>query len=99
MKNNNLYIINLCGLFLLTYLFPLWETRCVLIKRNEQTLFDGLMALEDVEEYEDDDEEEDIDWIFDLEEDWDFFGSTFGEFTKAPVVCSGNIWLRIPRLA
>jgi hypothetical protein len=81
-----------------TYLVSMWKTRVALIKVNEQTLFDGLMALEDVEQYEDDDDDEDMDWIFDLEEDWDFFGSTFGEFTKAPVVCSGNIWLRIPRL-
>ena len=56
-------------------------------------------AFDDVEEYEDDDDDDDIDWIFDLEEERDLFVSTFGEFAQAPVECSGNTWLSIPRRA
>ena len=67
----------------------------------KNTLFGGFddTALDDVEEYEDDDDDDDIDWMFDLEEERDLFVSTFGESSEAPVECSGNTWLRIPRRA
>ena len=54
------------------------------------------MALEDVEE---DDDEEDMDCNDDRDEVGNFFGSTLDEDTDVAVTFSGNIWLRIPRLA
>ena len=47
-------------MYMSTYLFNHRKNKSYSLKFNEQTLFDGLTALEDVEEYEDDDITNDI---------------------------------------